>query len=64
MTKRQLFRLLERERESFAAERGRLIDVICHLGRNPWTLPPREDVYVPDPEPVTDYAAAGWNPDQ
>lgn len=37
----QLLRILEREREAFAAERQRLVDVICNLSGKPWTLPPR-----------------------
>lgn len=50
-SKRQLFRLLEREREAAAAERARLIDQICNLTGKPWTLPPRPlEVVEPDPE--------------
>ncbi len=48
ISKRALLRTLEREREAFVLERAHLIDVICHLSRNPWTLPPREKS-VPEP---------------
>jgi hypothetical protein len=51
-TKRALLRILERERESFAAERKLLIDQICHLARQPWTPAP-SDFYgrAEEPEP-------------
>jgi hypothetical protein len=46
---RTLLRILEREREAFAAERRLLIEQICHLSRSPWTLAPA-DLYEPPPE--------------
>lgn len=51
MTKRQLLRMLEREREAHAAERARLIDQICNLSGRPWTLPPRPITPVEGREP-------------
>lgn len=50
MTKRNLLRMLEREREAFAAERARLIDQICALSGKPWTLPPRPVADTPEPD--------------
>lgn len=41
MTKRALLRMLEREREAFAAERRLLIEQICHLSK-PWTVSPSD----------------------
>jgi hypothetical protein len=41
-SKRSLLRILERERESYAAERQRLIDTICHLAGRPWNVPPAD----------------------
>ena len=44
-------RMLEREREAAAIERSRLIDQICNLSGNPWTLPPRPvEPVEPDPD--------------
>lgn len=52
MTKRNLLRILERERESFAAERKLLIDQIMHLSNKTWTPPPRTiEPAAPEPEP-------------
>jgi hypothetical protein len=42
MTNRSLIRILEREREAFAAERKLLIEQICHLSRYPWTPSPAD----------------------
>lgn len=38
---------LARREAAWAAERAQLVDRICHLAGQPWTLPPR-----PAPEPV------------
>ena len=46
MRNRTLLRILEREREAFAAERRLLIEQICHLSRSPWTSAPA-DLYEP-----------------
>ena len=53
MRNRTLLRVLEREREAFAAERRLLLEQICHLSGRPWTPAPidmREEQV--DPEPV------------
>jgi hypothetical protein len=49
---RTLLRILEREREAFAAERRLLIEQICHLSRSPWTPAPADIVVEFEPEPI------------
>lgn len=53
---RSLLRVLEREREAFAAERARLIDQILHLSGKTWTPPPPRAPFEPvgawDADPV------------
>jgi len=49
-TRRSLLRVLEREREAFAAERARLIDQIMHLSNRTWTPPPHDYTYPVEPE--------------
>jgi hypothetical protein len=41
-SKRNLLRILEREREANAADRQKLIDTICHLAGRPWNVPPAD----------------------
>lgn len=60
-SKRQLLRMLEREREAAAIERARLIDQICNLSGTPWTLPPRPHV---EPTPDPDAGRYITSPDQ
>jgi hypothetical protein len=49
-SKRQLLRMLEREREAHAAERARLIDQICNLSGRPWSPAPASMPTVTDEE--------------
>ena len=49
-SKRSLLRILEREREAFAAERKLLIEQICHLSRQPWTPAPYSVFNMEEPE--------------
>lgn len=57
ITKRNLLRLLERERERHATIEARLVDQLLHVTGNTWTLPPREE---PDTPVVAD--AVEWTP--
>ena len=51
MRNRTLLRILEREREAFAAERRLLIEQICHLARSPWTPAPADMIEHEELEP-------------
>jgi len=61
-TKRSLLRMMERERQSFALERARLIEQICHLSGKPWTVAPAR-MPVVEPEPIDELALIP-DPDQ
>lgn len=52
-SRRELLRLLERERVQHRVEIGNLLDRLAALADRPWTLPPRE-VFPETEEPAVD----------
>lgn len=54
-TSRWWARELARREQAWEAERARLVDVICHLAGQPWTLPPRPVPELKEPDEADEF---------